>query len=482
MGKRLLAIGLLSLAGCGEDDAPGVDAGLSSDVTGSRRMGYLDETGAVVASEPDDLTGWTFYALVGGGGAGYQEVSAPGRADGTFTIPNLPQGEHLFGYARPGDRPQSYYSESSARVHDSSWYALQRPTAVLPAPETYLRLEIAGLATWEDGDMLEVFAPSPGSIFWPNDAVGFPVGGEEALAMTVALWAAWPTSFAFDAAAGDRAWVVQLERRDAAAGSVLTPTRVFHTDPFSTPDGMETVVSGGFDVVPQDQTVPVNFALTQFEAQRAAVHPDATVASSDVHVGVFPAWEQYGVASGGWPDLMVYSLAAGAGDVDESIAYGDPFPGGWGRFIGYVTWFDVEFPPLEGEQTPIRRQAGIGLEIPLASVTGAPVTPVVTPIRDPRIGDADATLLQTGVGTTPVIRWDPPEIGGDSIRYQVSLQIRGWVVGPTRYSYTRATFWTSAPEIEVPPGILLPGYYYVGTITAASESGWATTVLAPFTP
>lgn len=487
MGTRSATLALALLFGCdgpavvspdaatADAAAIGPDAFVAGPITGTFQYVYIDESGTTLATEPVDLTTYTIHALVGGGGSGYQDYSTPGNADGTFVIPDVPGGEYLFGYTTTvGDRFYTYLATSSEREHQVRWVRLQRPDAVPPAPETYLTLQITGLAPWQATDAISLFAPSPGSSWWPSEsygATGLPVIGDEALNVTVPLWQTGARSFLFDAAAGDRARIVQVGSSDGQRGTIATPTRILHTAPFTTPDGTTTVLGGAFEPVPADQSVALEFATSAFEAVRPAVHPDAEISGSYLDVGVFPAWEQYGVTSSGFPDLLLYWIPAGGGDIDETVAYGDPYPPSWGRFAYYQTWFSVPDGTLQ--------ETSIGVGLPLAEVATFDGTPVVTPVRNPRIGATSAFVPQSATGTTPVISWDPPQLGGETATYRVWILQRPSGLTTLR---SRATILTATTSIEIPPGILDPDRPYRVLVIARTDRGWASAVLAVCTP
>jgi len=97
------------------------------------------------------------------------------------------------------------------------------------------------------------------------------------------------------------------------------------------------------------------------------------------------------------------------------------------------------------------------------------IAPRLSPVREPRIAGAPLDAPRDGVGTSPNVTWQPPEIG-TATGYRVAVYALD--ASPLGVNATRiATLQTTATSLQIPTGVLSPGGSYVLAITAVASDG-----------
>ncbi len=478
-GRRWVAfVVLFAGPACGED---------TRTIEGVREARYVTEN--EITAVPIDLTGYQIAALVPDGD-GYEEYPGEGRADGTFIIEDVPDGPYFLSWltdALSGTAPSPVIiSEMETATPDLSYYQMGRPDRDYPDEGTILSVAFDGLSPWQSGDSLTVFSPNSGLYSYLGGRGLEPEVGATSVAKDIALYD--PGNYSneprIEGSKGDRAYFAQLVSSEAGQGTYQSLQRLFVPEPFDVADGEVTDLAGSFEPVAQDREFRFSMPANRYEETVPAIHPLARSLSGVVIVGALSRWAELGIY-GGWPDLLVYRIDAGTGDIADTLSYGDPLPSTWDRLV-QVRWHAAVDYKLPDAMYGQELDAGIGRSLALDRVPeDGSVVPLVSHVRSPTINGEDAHGEVSAVGGAPRIEWTAPETGED-VRYNVEVFEVFYLDDTTAFTMIDDVAWfeTSATSLVLPPGILQAGHRYALRITAYAgpqyDQGWSTIVTSMF--
>jgi hypothetical protein len=163
--------------------------------------------------------------------------------------------------------------------------------------------------------------------------------------------------------------------------------------------------------------------------------------------------------------VLMTGFGTGASLFQQSVVYGNPYPSAWPAI--FIVSTAVAYDLVVNGET----HGNMGQLMTLSSSPGtaaAPLQALLSPVRNPGINGLNLFVNQTGVGTEPVLSWDPPSLGVPSLYqiyfWKVNTSAAGfWLSGDAASNLT--TFGTS---VQVPPGILKAGSMYVINIRAVA--------------
>jgi hypothetical protein len=151
-------------------------------------------------------------------------------------------------------------------------------------------------------------------------------------------------------------------------------------------------------------------------------------------------------------------------DVDYgTLSYGQCAPGGFQayRFAGYLTTVSRAAPGA----SPAELVSSVARYDALAAAP-SPIVPLVTGVRSPRLGSADALLALSGVGTSPALSWTRPAIGSPT-SYRVRLYRLASLAGQTTVTLVRETVvWPTSVPTSYTFLTLVAGSTYVASVEA----------------
>jgi hypothetical protein len=478
-GRRWVACAALSAAAaCGQD---------TRTIQGVREVRYVTENG--VTAVPLDLSGYVIAALVPDGDGGYDEYPGHGRADGTFVIEGVPKGTYFLSWltdelsgtvASP-----VVISERDTSTPDLSFYQMGRPDQDDPDEGTVLRVAFDGLSPWQAEDSLTVFSPSSGLYSYLSSRGLEPEVGATSVEEDLALYDPGSDEPRIEGTKGDRAYFAQLASTEAAQGTYQSLQRLFVPEPFDIADGQVSDLAGSFESIPQDREIEFVLPEENFEGTVQAIHPLARSYSGVFVVGALSRWAELG-EYGGWPDLLVYGIEPGTGDVADTLSYGDPFPSEWDRLV-LVWWLaEVEY-KLSDVMFRATLYGGTGRQLALNGVPeDGSIVPLVSHVRSPTINGEDAFSEVRAAGETPRIEWTAPERGED-VRYQVEVFEVFQRGETTAFTVVDDVAWfdTTDTSFTLPPGILHPGRTYALRIAAFAgprdDRSWSSVLTSMFT-
>jgi hypothetical protein len=458
----------------------GADAGPTDDGVHVRRsLRYRTAQG--VTERPEDfskapaelfiLDGGTFVAYPG-------QVAGPGE----YVFPAVPRTTYYLKFG-------TSYIVTDARELDLSINFLGRPDAGLAQtpPETndVADVDLTGLEPW-------YVSPPPFSLTRPSTSLQL-VSGEVDFAGEVspistqdgdievheddALFYNYlgPTPV-FEAAKGDRAWVIQMSPRDLGPlpdGGVQrysTAVRARHLEPFSYDGTAPLPIQGALEALPLVE-YPFDWQVSRFAELAAEANPNATLRTSDFVLS--PA--AHGPPEGwvGWSgDLLTLNRLRGdASDVKASLVYGNPFPSSWG-LLGIATvnvGMNVTLP--EGRNVSIATGYAV-LDWASALATG----PIVPRLRPPRALTLEGTPAYDSRELAPGsyhLAWQPPSTGTVDT-YHVRVRRFDTLDGSITLSVNAASFYLDGgmTSVVLPAELFEPGRSYFVIVEAVRAGGY----------
>ncbi|MDX2013749.1 MAG: hypothetical protein SFW67_26375 [Myxococcaceae bacterium] len=392
--------------------------------------------------------------------AGVLTISATVRPDGTFTLPNVPQGLY---YLRVGT---SWFGTTERRL-SLDFESLGRVDTALAAANTRLQLSVTNLSPWDEvGHFASLYSPNAGASLEAFDqATGIaPFDGDTNFTFTVPydLYSQQLFTPLIDATKGDVSYFTQMgydqvsgEYRTLAGGSSSTLA----------------VVSGQMNTTsvalssPPASTTPLSIDQPSFTMHSSDFTPGTPTLGVEFSTGPRAVHERtsdgFAFVWGFYPQMVTAP--------PNPVSYPNPFPATWGTTV-LVQSGNVVSRTLPGSFEPRRLLSGVSVLLPIQALA-SPVAATLSPPTNARInGMAFGTDL-TGATRTPTVTFGAPQLGQPN-RYQ--LRIEQLTVSSSRTTgRTVANF--SLPPTEtsftVPPNVLLTGSTYVFALSAIRNPG-----------
>lgn len=421
-----------------------------------------DVTDRGIVERPRDLSAATF---------GPEDHPGPGGPDGSFEIPAADWLEMKLG----GER---LFLPAGPSAPDLGDYRFGRGDLRFPDAPTEVAFDISGLDSWLSGDSLQIVSPNAGMTMAGAETMLPAQPGDGATAIAGPF--DWRANHApiLDASRGDTTWVTQMAVNATADGRTYyrALTHAGLARGFTVVDGHAATLSAALAPVAAPRQLALRWKGSEFAALAAEAGPGARPAPAPaLAIRALPALlAQHGDLSGrlftGMPTLVELGPISGSEDIDQTVAYGDPFASAGAPWTEFVT---VIYP------VPVAVQTGQGsASLSAMMVAAIPVTapgdagviaPPISPVRDARIAGAPLDAPRSGVGTSPTVTWQPPRIGA-STSYRVTvyaLDSSALGVSATRI----ATLHSTATSLQLPASVLRPGGSYVLAITAVAADG-----------
>ncbi len=450
-------------ADSGTDAGTPADSGTEFEDDGGVRFSptvrFIDETGhATVGQEGAWLEAPTPAALVPGGLSDGGVRVYPARHTGIdgYVIPGVPEGPYFLRF-------NGSYLWTDARQVELRSTLVQRPDLDWSVPAgTALDLRISGLAPWQPTDVLRLSAPNgstPAEDMRLSTAEDFggtlPAHGATSLDVQVSRFLTL-----LDGAKGDSLWVQQLSESPGIGGGqpFTRVVRSFHrpavplTPRQATP--LDVALTGG-----TERTVSFSVDAAAFETQLRGAHPEAKkLGTLNWAIGARPGAEPF-ARLGSHPELAFASSSIDVPLSSYTVSFLDAFPVHWLRVAHVSSGVQVRLTSSAATfNTTLFLQRYDTLESLAEART---LAPRLGPVRNLRINGQSASAGLTGVGATPTVSWEPPELG-TATRYFVQ------VTGPGLTGQSPVV--TSGTEVRLPPG-LVPGAPFAVKVTATRGAG-----------
>ncbi|MFT3700708.1 MAG: fibronectin type III domain-containing protein [Kofleriaceae bacterium] len=451
----------LGLVACGSDGSSPHDAAPHADtpidtpvatkiVHGTGTTHYATDTGIV--DVPIDFS----HGYKGYGGA--TPGTFTGTADGAFDL-EIPETS-----AATIQLDAATYIITGASAPDLSIASLGRPDGALATTSSTVAISATGLAAWAGTDFLEMFSTN-------SDA--YAQGFQESFGTPLAAGATTITNQTFDwrnsgsplpvAAKGDVTWMSQLAPTVADTFAIVAAGSANLT----VVNGQAAGTPTSFTLAPvtADHSLALHWKRLQFAALGAQASPHAVPVFNEVVVQAEPRVLTAGL-EGASADLLYYTPASAATDLDTTLAYGDPYPMTWDPFaLVDVEWtVDVKL----GTAAATQIYAAYSDDESVATLTAdGTIVPKIGAPHDVMIGATNvstATTTTTGVGLTPTVSWSAPTLG-TAASYLVVVQEVSSSNNQTTL-INRVSFITDLTSITLPPDVLVHGSTYVMQVIA----------------
>lgn len=302
-----LYVAAVALVGCAQ----------SSSVQGHYQYRYMDGT-----TVPIDLTHVQFQVLVenGDGYDHYPEYSVAGTVDGTFEIPDVPDGPFLLMDVSPGGFP--YVGRPSTRDIESTRDMLGRPDDVQVTAATPLTIDATNLSPWgtNDGlyiDCLENATEASTPTFTPALATGASaIDGSFDWDDTQHVYAYGKTRLPYLMRAGDHVTISHETDLQTTPIATFALTQVLTADAPAQVNGQPATVTGAFvDVARTEQlSITVDPAPLVAQGNPPARWSVNAIAGPLTNEGYYLG-----------PDLFGTFQAAPIQAATTSVTYGNPF-------------------------------------------------------------------------------------------------------------------------------------------------------------
>ena len=461
---------LAHLPGCGDQEPVGSDAGagppladagdaaMTSDahsgpVTGSWITTFVNSRGR--ATHPVDLSARVVGAWSEDAAGSFRHHPGKGTADGTFEVPGVPPGPFTFYLEDQGGRP-IYLDSPGQRVLSLDVTSIGRPE-VLRSNDvaTTLSVSLFDLQPWTNRHALEIGFDTGHSYF----RLGPP---DRSVTHTEVLTNLLP--LVDGPGSGDLMFASQVVRNELAPGIEARTVSVgAQVDSFTLHEFQANNVSIAMGALPE-RAVTFDFRQAAFAALGDQVFPGTKVARGSLIVSRVPD-----------PSIVPMPLTSLVVSFEDAMldralttSYRSVLPESWSE-VGTATVFFSTSHPILGSGAPGVVSGIISVSDLAPALLAAPVAPTVSPPRAPTVNGAPATEVRRGVGTTPVLAWQPPALGTPTM-YQILVRELLPEREEVRVSFL-ATLYTGRTRIRIPGGLFQEGGQYVLAIGAVADAG-----------
>jgi hypothetical protein len=441
----------------------------SRTVSGSRLLTYWPDSGKTTVV-PDN-SALTIQAFVPDGAGGTATRAGAWAPDGSFKIPNVPQGSYLLDLAQSGFHQ---VVETSAATVDLGSTYLGRPDQSGTTGATPVTYSVSGLEPWTAtpappntgvGDNLWVVSSNANAVTFPIGpfyGVDFSNGATSGTATVT-----WRTNL-IDAVKGDNTYFYQLAAKQAGGLPYQTATRSSYLSSFTVADKIPVTANVALSPIVRQGSLVVDWRLSEFDAHLTDINPAAALLDRSIYVRATPhtLLDPSPLVAAGGP--LLFSLHAGPNQPDLNLGalnYGQVFDllfwKEW-RGVNYAACVSLTAP---GATSGLRFCGNMTHEgVAMSPAPPTPVVPALTPPKNPLIDGLDAFQANTGVSTTPTLSWSPPGVG-------TPTHYRIWILRLDTAGTRTAPFWvadllTASPRLKLPPGLLQPGKSYFAFVFA----------------
>lgn len=459
----------LALIGCTQGGSENADlsggmkdgAGLRN-VTGTNKIMYVSASGFTERAR--DLSTYKISALIQNGLGSFAEIIGAGKADGSFSIPDVPSGAYWLRSQPMGAKPLFLFT-TATQVDLGSATGDRADEVIAAATGTKLAVKLSGLFPWQPDCLLETYVPTLlqwFSWFGPDDSSI--MNGDTTWSSTIDLSSQLPL---IEGGKGDTLYFLQL-CADPMANNTQTLRRIYQTPPFTMAEGMTSTVMGAMTDVPLDRELSGRWQRSAFLAHADAISKQPTPMqppSLNFGLSVLPNPGAQGFITA-TADLFLTNSDGGTTDLDLAVSYGDPFPSAWSSVYSASILIPIQF-LAPGAKTPTNLNWGGMMAGSDLTQSGA-LAPRVSPIRQLQVGGKDAQSPQSHVGLNPTVTWATPQTGTAS-GYQIRVGLLDSPDGMTSQLRPIATLFTTQLSATLPPGVLQSGQAYVLVVTAISR-------------
>lgn len=393
---------------------------------------------------------------------GVLTISSAVRADGSFTLANVPMGPY---FVKVGT---TWFKTAERRI-SLSYESQGRVDGAMASTGTTLTVAATGLVPWDDvNHFLSLYSSNAGI---GMEAFSFyttssPFGGETAFNFPIP-WDLYSTQLGtpmIDSTKGDAVLITQM-------GTDMTGEYRILGSGVASPVAM---VSGQANTTNVALTTPpsANTPLDIDEASFSAASADFTAGSAATLTAEFTAGPRALHERGGDGLAFVwgwYPQPGVAAARPNPVSYPNPFPSSWGTTVR-LQYGNTISRLGTGALEPRRYFSGVSMTVPIQALASQVVS-TLSPPRDVQLNGMPFGTAQATVTRTPTITWSAPAVGTPT-RY--FLRVEQLQVSQSRTTGRLAALFHLLPgdtSFTLPPNVLLTGQSYVITLTASRSTG-----------
>lgn len=402
---------------------------------------------------------------------GVLTISAAVRADGTFTLANVPMGPY---FVKVG----TTWLKTSERRVSLSFESLGRIDGAMAGTGTTLTVNATGMTAWDtQAHFMSLYSSNAGIAMeaFSLYASSTPFGGETSFNFPIPydLYSSQLATPMVDSTKGDAVIVTQMgvdqngEYRILGGATASTVAMV---------SGQVNTTTAGLTVPPSSNT-PLDVNLASFSAA-STDFTTGSEATLNVEFNTGPrALHEHG-ADGlafvwGW-----YPQPGMAATLPNPVSYPNPFPSTWGTTV--AVQYGTSVSRLATGAFEARRYfSGVSMTVPIQALS-SPVASTLSPPKDVQLNAMPFSSAQMAVTRTPTITWTAPSVGTPN-RYL--LRVEQLQVSQSRTTARVAAVFYLLPTdttFTIPPNILLTGQSYVLVLTSFKSLGNVTRDLYDF--
>jgi hypothetical protein len=370
---------------------------------------------------PNDLSAYTVVAEVPQADGSFQNISGAGKADGTFSIPNVPAGYYSLKLHTPTDPLgfATFYWTNSSTFDCGTDYAGRPAQSTINGSIAVDNLN--GLDSWATSDNLVLTSPNArvycyllvsNAISFPNwKNTSCPFDSSPANDSTT-FTPTDPAPFTgppIDPSLGDTSYVLQYE--SVPNGSALGPA-LAQPSLALTSGNADATLSGTFT---SSASIGVTIGFIVEGSAWAQVYneqgpPSATPDQFYFGLSVQPIVSSQVVAEG--PPLELESLqipqVTTDGSQQELPSYNNPFPSNWLTVFsahGGSKMFSAECEPLPNEPlTNVCAEVGYAT----STLPTTRIAPPMSPVLNPALNGTSLFTVTTTTSPTVTLSWNVP--------------------------------------------------------------------------
>ena len=318
-------------------------------------------------------------------------------------------------------------------------------------------VDMTGLAAWSPGDVLMAFAPNVGFDQNLSFTSGGPANGETTLTGT----APW-FGYKIDGTRSDTLQIVQLGVHTSTSGyAYLSLDRAYELPPLTMANNAMQDMAGAF-VAPTPGTLALGINVASFNQFALVANPNIT--------GRTIAGSAYAAAS---PEVIpsppLISFARDSSSIATlsfgTLAYGDPFPETWGRYVKVQEAFAV---PYTWNSVTGSLNALMTRTVTKADAEATIINARLGPPRSPKLDGEDA-FTKTSISPVPIVSWSAPSLGTPTEYEIVVYEVQ--IAGNALKFVSTLRMLTKQTSVRIPAGYLLGQRQYVFVIRARRRDG-----------
>jgi hypothetical protein len=424
-------------------------------VQGTNVLTFVNDT--TMSTQPVDLSSTTINAFVPDGMGGFAMLAGTGLADGTFSIPNVPQGSYLLQIG-------TQYFVTTSHSLDLGFTQQGRADAVT-APAGSTVAFSGNILPWDTVTSgLFVAIPQLGMDAVTIDASQLLQGATTMTNNVLLDWSQNPPSLLVDASKGDQLLVTQFARNMTAPAIYDFVAGFGVAMPFTQTAGAQSNAIVNIASVPASQSFMLDWPRSQFDALLASTGPNAGFRQSALILFSSLQANSHFLGNG----TLVSTADNLQTDVQQLISYGDPYPASWTEAV-QVQYLSSIVPQVVGAEAPSQIGGFIINEL-ASNLNGKTIAPRLGTVSSVRIANTDALGPPITITTlTPTVSWVAPTLGVPRYyRVQVAdLQGTGIIT-----IVNAGQIQTEDTSVTLPPGLLQAGHTYDLRITAIDDPAW----------